>query len=86
MIGSSASLAAQRPSAALTAGPSSVNRTVQQGRPGLSTRNADVLASLALGLGVSQYDSIGLIEKCGICGKVYMSSVLREHILECPRR
>lgn len=37
--------------------------------------------ALAAGTGISRYDAIGLIEECDGCGKWFMASALRGHIV-----
>lgn len=57
--------------------PSCTNTT----RP--SELQQDLLVNLSMGMGVSHYNSIGLLEVCDGCGKMFARSVLNKHILEC---
>jgi hypothetical protein len=43
--------------------------------------------ALAAGMGISRYDAMGLTEECDGCGKWFMASALRGHILKgCGER
>lgn len=42
------------------------------------------IAKLQRGEGVSQYEYLGLIERCGICNRFFTGGVLRRHIFACP--
>ncbi|KAG2738783.1 hypothetical protein P692DRAFT_20757672 [Suillus brevipes Sb2] len=43
--------------------------------------------ALAAGMGISRYDAMGLTEECDSCGKWFMASALRGHIVgECSER
>lgn len=50
----------------------------------LSRIEQDILHRLAMGQGILLYEEIGLLERCGGCGRVYMGSALRQHLPLCP--
>jgi len=46
----------------------------------VTDREHDLLLALASGLGITQYDGIGLLEKCDCCGAIFTASRLCTHI------
>ena len=48
-------------------------------------REVQLLTTLANGNGISSYDIQGFIEKCGICQKFFLGSILPVHIPSCSR-
>ncbi|KAG1718644.1 hypothetical protein EDB19DRAFT_873515 [Suillus lakei] len=77
MLAQSASAnVAQRHVSSHVAGPSRANI------PQPSEHQQDLLVNLSMGMGVSHYDSIGLLEVCDGCGKMFARSVLNKHVLE----
>ena len=49
----------------------------------VSNQEHDILQRLSLGQGITPYEEIGLIEKCGNCNRLVVGSSLRAHIGVC---
>ena len=49
----------------------------------VSNQEHDILQRLSLGQGITPYEEIGLIEKCGNCNKLFVGSSLRAHTGVC---
>ena len=64
-----------------------VQHVVQDGgseeRDIVSNQEHDILQQLSLGQGITPYEEIGLIEKCGNCNRLFVGSSLRAHIGVC---
>ena len=58
---------------------------MEEDNPPFSRSETDILATLGIGLGVSKYEALGLIEECDGCHRVFMRSVLNVHIKNCLR-
>lgn len=67
---------AQRRVSSHVAGPPCTNI------PQPSKHQQDLLVNLSMGMGVSHYDSIGLLKVCDGCGKMFARSTLNKHVLE----
>jgi hypothetical protein len=56
------------------------------GAPSTSYASASVvkvLDKIVNGVGISEWEWTGLMEKCQYCRNYYQSTILRTHILEC---
>jgi len=49
----------------------------------VSNQEQHILQCLSMGQGITPYEEVGLIEKCGNCNRLFVGSGLRAHIRAC---
>lgn len=63
------------------AGPSRLGPALNESSRATSQKK--IVSRLIQGHGVSEFEWIGLVEKCGSCNRYFLAAVLNEHVLIC---